>query len=205
MSVVLVMDIETTGLPKTMGWDLYYPYTELDKYNTSRVIQLSWALYKADGELMGDDVNDYLLHCEDINQIENTSIHGITYEKLQEEGSSWDKVMPHFQKDVVLSNMIVAHNLLFDLNVLSADMYRHGHHHVVDLLAKKDRYCTMDEGRILTNIELPSGHLKNPKLSELYHFLFQEKMKNQHNSKYDVIHTSRCFFEMTKIIKHLQG
>ena len=43
---VIVFDTETTGLPITKGFNNYYSYKELEKYNSSRLLSICWQVYK---------------------------------------------------------------------------------------------------------------------------------------------------------------
>ena len=42
-NIYMILDIETTGIPK-MKKTGYYEYTELDKYSSARMVQISWLL-----------------------------------------------------------------------------------------------------------------------------------------------------------------
>lgn len=194
---ILVIDIETTGLPKTYGWDMYYSYKDIKQYDSCRVIQLSWAEYTSDGTLIDDTVHDYILNPNDIHTITNTNIHGITIEDLRTKGVSWEFIIPQLKNSIQHSYKIVSHNIKFDLNVLSSELYRQELTDVIDMLCDiPTLYCTMEEGKYITNIKLSSGYLKNPKLTELYKELFDKDLHTLHNSKYDVIHTAKCYFKM---------
>ena len=46
----LFIDLETTGLPKTKGFCKWYDYTELDKYESSRIIEMGIVITNNDGE-----------------------------------------------------------------------------------------------------------------------------------------------------------
>ena len=43
-NLFLFFDTETTGFPKTKRFQLcqYYPYTDLEKYDSSRIVQITW-------------------------------------------------------------------------------------------------------------------------------------------------------------------
>ena len=44
---VLTFDVESTGLPKTKGFNNYYDYKELKYYDNSRIVSIAWnLLYK---------------------------------------------------------------------------------------------------------------------------------------------------------------
>ena len=47
----IVIDTETTGLPKSRGFGHTPSYTELDKYNECRMVQIAWIICDNDGNI----------------------------------------------------------------------------------------------------------------------------------------------------------
>jgi DNA polymerase III epsilon subunit-like protein len=131
-------------------------------------------------------------------------IHGITNEKSRECGTNIKNIIEEFVKDVYSTNMLVAHNLDFDLNILFAEIMRLNepcHEQFIgDLLKKKNLFCTMKESTKLCNIKVVTKtgreYVKFPKLSELHEHLFQSTPKNLHNSLNDVLVCTRCFYKI---------
>ena len=50
----LFIDLETTGLPKTKGFNNWYNYTELDKYESSRIIELGIIITEDNGNIISE-------------------------------------------------------------------------------------------------------------------------------------------------------
>ena len=50
----LFIDLETTGLPKTKGFCNWYNYTELDKYESSRIIELGIIVTEDNGNIISE-------------------------------------------------------------------------------------------------------------------------------------------------------
>ena len=82
---------------------------------------------------------------------------------------------------------IIAHNALFDINVITSELYRYGLEDIIHELDSKDIYCSMKHTKKLVNAKNRYGKLKDPSLSELYEFACKKPIQNAHNSKYDVI------------------
>ena len=115
MSVV-VFDVETTGLPKKRN----SPFTDFD--NWPHIVQMSWLVYNTiNGEI--DSINDYIVKLpEDITIPENAiRIHGITNEKMREQGKDICDVLMEFKRDISNSKIIVAHNLDFDTRITTGE------------------------------------------------------------------------------------
>ena len=95
---------------------------------------------------------------------------------------------------------IVAHNLVFDANVVAAEMARCGIHTNILLY---DAFCTMVGTTDLCKLPFPDGTASNgqykwPKLTELHEFLFSETFTGAHDALTDVKATARCFWELYK-------
>ena len=95
-------------------------------------------------------------------------------------------------------NVLVCHNIEFDLNVLLCEYHRHKISTKLNDLLK---ICTMINTIKLCAIpsQKHAGY-KYPKLSELYINLFGEEMKNLHNAVDDVSNLVKCFFHLKNIL-----
>ena len=81
----------------------------------------------------------------------------------------------------------MAHNILFDINVIKSELYRRDKYDIIQEIDKKKLLCTMSHTKDIIKIKNQYGKNKNPSLKELYYFTFNKEIDNQHNSKYDVI------------------
>ena len=52
---ILFFDLETTGLPSTQGFGKFYPYTETQKYDTSRIVSFAFFLSAREAERIISD------------------------------------------------------------------------------------------------------------------------------------------------------
>lgn len=186
---LLFLDLETTGLPQTPSFGKWYHYTELDKYSTSTVLSICMYLY-IDNKL----VNKFYTYIKHDNKLEinNTHIHGITESDIQNKGVEWDKISSILETLIDNTDFIIGHNVLFDTNVLSSELYRNGYENLAEKISKKEIYCTKVNGKIYCKLN------KYPKLSELYKILFNKEMEGAHNAEMDVINCAECYFRMNQ-------
>lgn len=189
----LIFDTETTGLPifNTTGFHRFPSYRHLNKYNTSRIVSISW--------IVANEKREKLKHAYHIVRpldftIDNSSkaveIHGITAEIANEKGISWHTMYDELIQDLVKCDTIVAHNIQFDVSVLLSEMHRYNKGFGISTLLNKKRICTMKMGKDTM------GTTKVPKLSELYEFLYNEPIENAHNASYDTLYCYRCLVKM---------
>ncbi|ARF11596.1 UvrD/REP helicase family protein [Klosneuvirus KNV1] len=185
----MVVDTETTGLPERPTFGGYYPYTEIDKYNGARMIQICWAIYD-DGKLV--EIQDYLIRPNGF-VINNSHIHGIT-NQMARGGHKLTDVLVKFSQALNNVKYIVGHNIKFDVHIICSELYRNKFHNTIAFINQKELICTMEKSIPLK----VDGCLKAPKLIKLYKFLFGKEFEHQHNAKYDVLATGEVFIELTK-------
>jgi len=191
---IIIFDTETNGLPKKGNKSSPNPDT------WPYVCQLSWLVF--------DDVTkklytrDYIIKLPDGVTIPKvcSDIHGITNERMRNEGVDISGVLQEFTSDWMKCQVLVAHNFVFDNKVMQTEYIRNqpinwlGRH-------RKIEYCTMLYGKKFTNILRPSKfhsgtYQKPPKLIELHEELFETTPGNLHNSLIDVFVTFRCLHQM---------
>lgn len=191
---VLIFDVETTGLPergatlKNLG---KYPY----------IVQFSWMIYDASQNKISN-INDHIIKIpNDITiPIEASNVHGITNERMRVEGIDINLILDIFTKDMLDSQIIVAHNLTFDKTIVQAEYLRNkrinwlGRH-------RKMEYCTMKRSLNICNIykkNIYTGEKtkKYPKLMELHKYWFNTIPNNLHNSLIDIFVCFRCYHQM---------
>ena len=113
----LIFDTETTGLPKR--WDA--PISDLN--NWPRVVQLAWQLHDEDGSLVSNKT--YVIKPVDFDiPFESEKVHGISTLLATQIGEKIQTVFSEFLKDLSYASYIVGHNLKFDINVVSSELYR---------------------------------------------------------------------------------
>lgn len=194
---IIVFDTETTGLPITKGFNNYYSYEDLEKYNSSRLISICWKVYE-NNNLINSNYN--IIKPEDFI-IDNNSyackINGITQEISMRDGVNINNIFDKLKIDLEDCKLIVAHNINFDKHILLSELYRYNKENIIELFLSCKLYCTMLEGTNITNIKFKnSNKLKPPKLIELYNHFFNKNFENAHNAEADVDACAACYFKM---------
>ena len=185
---ILIFDTETTGLPT--NWKA--PYT--DTNNWPRIVQLAYHLYDDKGSLLA--TNNTIIKPEGYSiPTQASNVHGITTKRAEEEGKDLSETLKDFTDQLKRTELLVAHNLSFDLNILACELYRKELSHN---LATLETLCTM---KISTPyLKLPQRYgrygYKWPNLKELHNYLFDEDFADAHDASADVSACARCFFEL---------
>jgi len=183
------MDIETSGLPITGGFNKYYPFPQTSYYDKSRVIELAYIITNSGGKIV---LSYSGLVKPDGFTIENSHIHGIKQEDAERDGVSIKEVLLKFGEDLKRFNCdkLVCHNINFDKTIMLSESWRNDINDVTQTILGVSGICTMDMGKKLMKVR------KSPKLVELYHYLFKETVVQNHRALDDVKLCMKCYFEM---------
>jgi DNA polymerase III epsilon subunit-like protein len=183
----LFFDTETTGLPANWKAPVH------DLSNWPRLVQLAWLLYDSSGSLLFSA--DHIIRPEGFMIPAGSScIHGITQERACRDGSPLAAVLTEFFSYLNESEVLVAHNISFDENIVGAEFLRQN---MPNLISSKKRICTMLKTTNFCKLDGPYGY-KWPKLSELHYLLFQSDLAEAHNAAVDIQATAKCFWELKK-------
>jgi DNA polymerase III epsilon subunit-like protein len=207
---IIVFDTETTGLPKTK---FINPDT-LDKW--PYIVQFSYVIYDTNlNEIV--EVCDFIIKMKEniIIPEDSISIHKITNEISKEKGFKIDTILKKFIEDLNTTDMLVGHNITFDINIVKVELLRLIYekdynktkeemisykNNLYVLTNFKNIYCTMQESIKLCDIKLQDKYgkeyIKFPKLIELHNKLFNSIPNNLHNSLNDILVTLRCFMKL---------
>jgi len=122
-----------------------------------------------------------------------------------------DELLPMFMSAFLKADVVVAHNLRFDRNVLLAELTRMSMRsslnadlkvYIDEVYSNKKEYCTGDFGadvcEILAKNSSGKSYYKMPRLSELYNTLFNyvPSADKMHDAFVDVVVCMRCFLRM---------
>ena len=186
----LIYDTETTGLPRNYE----APVTDLE--NWPRVVQLAWQLHDAGGSLI--EARDFLIKPENFTIPYNAAkVHGITTELATGLGDDLRLVLEQFLLALDQADLIIGHNIRFDLNIMGAEFLRCGFDNplegrpFISTDLESTEYCSLPGGR--------GGGFKWPTLEELHRKLFNAGFPDAHNAAADVMATSRCFLELVRL------
>lgn len=205
--LVLVFDTETTGLPQSK---IISPDT-LQLW--PHIVQFSYLIYDTElNEIV--QTSDKIVNLIDGITIteESIKIHGITNELCKKEGISIGLLLCEFFYSLKNVDLLVGHNILFDINMLKIELlriiygkypeeykklYKNNLHYLTNY---KNISCTLKDSINICNIEsvdkVGKPYLKYPKLIELHEKLFNKSPNNLHNSFNDILVTLRCFMKL---------
>lgn len=183
---IFVFDTETTGLPPRG-----VPPSEKDKWNQCRIVQIAWEIYHPmTEELIARECFTIKPDNFEIPQ-RAAEIHGITTERAREEGVDIHVVFDALKVHIPSIDTVVAHNIVFDNNVLLAELHRYDQLDLVSTWTCKKKECTM----------LMAKSKKWPKLIELYQRLFgaEDPGVTLHRADADVAICAKCYFALRKM------
>ena len=182
----LILDLETTGIPKEYG-----EYNENEKYDSSRIVQISWLV--ADKYLNIVHTRDFIIK-RDGFEITNSEIHKITNEISESQGKDLKMVLSILEKDLEQSQYLIGHNIDFDYHILLNHFYRvEDENDIITYLENMYKVCTLESSMEILNLK------KYPSLIKLYEMLFEKNFENPHNSMNDVLACYECFKYLIKI------
>lgn len=130
-----------------------------------------------------------------------TAIHGWSTQDCMVAGVSEDLVAKVFSDLAMSADVLVAHNIDFDLVVMKTLFHRCGYPALVDDLVLKPTCCTMKSSTDfckLPGTRRGGSSYKWPKLAELHLVLFGEEMVGAHDALADVLAMRRCYYEMAR-------
>jgi DNA polymerase III epsilon subunit-like protein len=213
--ILIVIDTETTGLPR----DRHAPVSVRGNYPFP--VQIAWCVYRppnlaipdADASSVGIQTErSYIIQPDDWEIPEDsTKIHGISQIQARESGVPLRSVLEKLHEDCRGANGIVFHNRDFDLPVLLHAEAITGLSWISSPLKTMPCLCTMQYGRNLCKLPMPSSllELKNgtsvssrqkfkaPRLEELYIFLYKKApTRRLHNALEDVRVLADCLTKL---------
>lgn len=210
---ILVFDTETTGLPKC----------KIVNYESQHlwphIVQFSYVIYDTDTKIILKTFDKIIKMKNDISiPAESSNIHGITDVISRTKGVDINEVLLSFFNDMENINLLVGHNISFDINMLKIELlriiynkdnllcdisvakYNYLHKCLGYISNYKHIYCTLQDSIDFCNIKAVDKYgktyLKYPKLSELHEKLFGNVPNNLHNSLNDVLITLKCFMKL---------
>jgi DNA polymerase III epsilon subunit-like protein len=181
--MALIFDTETNGLPICKSYSEFPCYTDLSKYDSARLVQISYILTNSSFNNLEE--SDDIIKADNF-KIENTQFHGITDAISYNKGIPFVEFAEKFNNTLDFVDTIIAHNINFDINVLRAELYRYNLLDIIIKLDSKKMICTMQYTKYIVCAKFKSGTgIKDPSLKELYQYFVKKEITNQHNSKYD--------------------
>lgn len=178
----VIFDTETNGKAKSFAASM----KEVD--NWPRITQFAWGI--SDGETTF--YKSYIIKPDGwtVPKEQFFIDNNMSTERCEAEGVPLRNVLLEFVADCSWADVLVAHNMAFDENVVGAELIRAG------IIAKRKlKICTMQESTNFCQIPSHRG-FKWPKLEELYKVLFGCNFEGAHDALDDIKATERCFWEL---------
>jgi DNA polymerase-3 subunit alpha len=185
---IMILDIETSGLPIVKRFNVYHNPKELQYYENSRLIELGYSIYSIDKVKISDTCN---LVKPDTFTITNHHIHGITHQMASTKGLPINVVLNILDKEIDYVGAIVGHNIMFDVTIILSECYRYGFTNLLNKILQKELICTMKMGK--QYLKIPRG----PSLAVLHRTLFKKYITQTHRALDDVNLCAECYFYMT--------
>lgn len=207
---ILVLDIETTGFPDrkpyyATGKDEYYHPSKTKKYKDSRIVSIAWCfMVNFEREGLDNAQISHFIRKPKGFKIKNSHVHGIKNKFAKENGISLEEIMGNgLGSALENSDVVIGHNILFDLYVLASELYRNNGSYCYDLAhyyLDEDQYVDTGEiGRHICKLPMKnSATYKMPTLSELHTKLCDGKNIKFHSANGDVKAVVNILLELTK-------
>lgn len=185
----LFVDVETTGPV------LDYSAPVSDSKAWPHIVQIAYILATEDRQVIFQGKNIVRIPDKVTINEKAFEVHGITEEFCKTYGLT--PMLTYTLFDRMLSNcdVIVCHNIKFDLNVIRAEYFRYDMHHT---FKEKKRFCTMTDKAVMNFVDARKSNnaLKWPKLSELYYKCFGTTFDNAHDAFADINATMHSFWHL---------
>lgn len=184
----LFFDTETSGMYKFKK-----PF---DDPSQPWIVQIGFIL--SDRDIIYQEGN-LLIHADKRSiEPDAESVHHISAKDSERSGLPEPLVMEVMMQLLRSADLIVCHNIGFDVKVLASNMSKYYHKLPDKITNSKFHYCTMIKGTPLCKLPGKFGNYKWPKLQELYMHLFGLELLGAHDALTDARATMSCYYEMTK-------
>lgn len=176
MRKLLFIDTETTGLP--ISWNA--PIT--DTYNWPRIIEFGWELCWENGETIRKACNLVLPDGWVVPDKEWWHEHGFDHGMNMLVGERMPQLLDDFILAAQEADMLVAHNMSYDLPIIKCEMYRYKK----KLGKTLQKFCTKLESEYICKLPGAYGKYKWPSLDEAYKFFYGTSFTGAHAAGNDV-------------------
>jgi DNA polymerase III subunit epsilon len=189
---VLIFDTETTGLPTRRG------ASPSEHEAWPHVVQIAWQVCDEEGTTIERGSHIVLPDGWEIPE-ESTRVHHITTAQARRHGVPLRAALHRFALALATTDLLVAHNIDFDLPLLQAEFHRLFGKSGVDVLVRTPGFCTMKTSTELCRIPSRNGYgYEWPSLEEPHRFLFDVGVEGAHDAGANVDACARCFFELVR-------
>ena len=190
----LFFDTETNGLPYN------YKAGIENTSNWPRLLQIGWIMTDERGNVLKSCTKWIFPDGFSVDS-EVTKLTGITTDKLLFEGERISSVLSDFMQDIESAEILVGHNVEYDIMVVGCELCRNGQPMQGQALTRHPHICTMKQTVDFCAIPSTNSYYsdyKYPKLTELYTKLFGHAFSGAHDAMADIKATKECFFELKR-------
>lgn len=125
---VFLFDLETSGLPITLSFNQYYPYTSNAYYDSSRILQIAYCVFHIGEPTVPTFVTSFRKPEGFEISEKSKEIHGLTTDFLEKNGTTFKTIMDSgLLKELETCDYVMSHNTNFDVNILCNELYRIGY------------------------------------------------------------------------------
>ena len=190
----LFFDLETTGLPKQIGYDKWYNPEELDKYDTSRVIEIGLVLVNNKGAIV--EKYNAIIKPDNYTKLEPiiTKLTGITDQEILTNGRDLKDVIEEIKPFFKRVSTINAYNIKFDYNILLSEMYRIHDKDMIQILIDAKQECTFKLSKQIL-------YIGSYKMEKVYKELFKVDPKQDHRAFNDAILCKEVYYKLKEVYK----
>lgn len=182
-----IIDLETTGLPQTKGYNKYYPYTENKYYNNSRIVELAWIVLDKSFNTISQ--KNYIVNPDDFT-IPDSNFHKVTQTIAETKGVKFEEILKELSTDIQQCNIFLSYNIEFDLNILLNEISRHPSFSSCNsFIESMKKICIMEEVKKYLS-------LSSCKLIHAYELIFDKKFEDAHSALPDALAAKDIFVEM---------
>lgn len=183
----LFFDCETTGLPRRKWNDQVPIETNLEAYESARLVSICWIL--VDPHTNSIIQQEYYIIKPDNFEIPKIAadIHGISTEYAHTHGTPIDNVLERLHTSLKRATHLIAYNVSFDYNVIKSEIIRYNKDIIATDLECKTQECCMALAKEKLKLQ------KFIKLTDLHERLFDVPFDNAHNAIYDTIAAYKCY------------
>lgn len=199
----LYFDTETTGLPNRQAPLELYGRT----HNTNgypKLIQIGWILTDNQDSVLSRETC-YVKPDGFVIPADTEQFNGITTDYVTANGEPLLDVLHRFAAVLKQADVIIGHNLNFDIRVLNGELQRKSQRSTLARLNSLPVIDTMKSSVDFCAIPMPSNRhydngsgYKYPKLQELHEKLFGCCFDGAHDAMADIEATRRCYVELVK-------
>lgn len=186
---IAVFDCETTGIIRGDHTSPDAPY----------LAAIALAIYDTEKQRVEGSLNTLIAPVDWTMPPEAGAVNGLDDETLQNYGLPVEQVLPNVIDLLLPCEPLVGHNVLFDVRILAAALYRNNMFAALDALLGKDTFCTMNQSKQIVQAKTVNGRLKNPKLTEAYEFFFERPLDSAHSANADVIATLEIYLALQAV------